>query len=1054
MNKKTSILPVSDLTSTQSATELRLEMFRLPGIVDVTIDFNTGKINVSFDASQIDVYEIVSYLKRVGYDVTTSSINLTVSGLQNHFDAHQLEKTLKITESVLDARVDFITGSVHLKFITGTTNTDKLSKVIQKAGFKIVQSKNSIDSENIEVNLQTEELLFTNKLLKEEINKLIKEEEEARVAEEKFQDIFDHSLVGISIATADGKIKTNEAFRQMLGYSADELSKKTGREITHQDDIDRNQKIIDSIYSGEKDFDQWEKRYIHKNGNIVWAEISTVLRRDEEGIPKHLIAFITNITNRKNTENELLKLNRTYAVISQINKLIFRTHDRDTLFEELCQIAVEYGKFQMAWFGLVDQETSTVIPVHISGHENGYITTIEKISIADTPEGLGPTGTSIREGRSIVCNDIATDISMKRWKDEALICGYHSSISLPIKQFGEVIGAFCLYASVPDFFVNEEIILLEDVANDISFALDAIETEKQRIETEKALTESKETYQMLFESINDAIMISELKEDGSLSKFIRVNDIACQRLGYTQEELLSKTSIEINSEKARITLKSKVNDFLQNMKGCTETEHVTKDGRIIPVEISTKVTQFRNKTFFISIARDLTERKLAENSLKLSEEKFEKIFRLSPYMVSLTSMDGRVVEVNDSVFETLGYTKDEFIGKTAAAGQLWADLNDRLMVFNRLEQYGSVHEVEVKFRNKAGEIRDFMLSAGIIELNEEKLILGIVHDITERKNAEDNIHKERTLLRTLIDNLPNGVFVKDKEYRKIIVNPMHENEVKGHLKQLGLNSDIDIIGKTDHEVFPINLADEFLIGDKKVIRDGLSILNDEGIGYDVEGNQIYLLVSKIPLRDINGEITGLLGVTKDITERKQGELALQESEAKFRNLFQNTPLPIVYVNAEGVFIFRNKKFMEIIGYTDMDVPTINEWWQKAYPDPIYRQYVIENWGKTVSLSLEKGIDVEPEVYHVCCKDGNSRELIISASNQEGNMLVSFVDITERKHAEEEIREQLDELHRWYDVTLDRESRVLELKHEVNELLKQSGEPLRYESTISDTPEIE
>ena len=89
-----------------------------------------------------------------------------------------------------------------------------------------------------------------------------------------------------------------------------------------------------------------------------------------------------------------------------------------------------------------------------------------------------------------------------------------------------------------------------------------------------------------------------------------------------------------------------------------------------------------------------------------------------------------------------------------------------------------------------------------------------------------------------------------------------------------------------------------------------------------------------------------------------------------------------------------------------------------------------------------------------CKDGKVREIIITGTSINDNFLATFIDITERKHAEEEIREQLNELQRWYKVTLDREGRVMELKQEVNDLLKQSGEALRYGSKIVDNPEVE
>lgn len=139
----------------------------------------------------------------------------------------------------------------------------------------------------------------------------------------------------------------------------------------------------------------------------------------------------------------------------------------------------------------------------------------------------------------------------------------------------------------------------------------------------KTIVDSEETYRMLFESINDAVFISELNESGKVGNFIKVNDIACQRLGYTQGELLTKTPIDISSENARLNVDSLITDILERKHAIVESEHVTKDGKIIPVEISTNVTQFRNKTIFHSIARDITERKQTELELKEKNEEIE-----------------------------------------------------------------------------------------------------------------------------------------------------------------------------------------------------------------------------------------------------------------------------------------------------------------------------------------------------------------------------------------------------------------------------------------------
>lgn len=168
---------------------------------------------------------------------------------------------------------------------------------------------------------------------------------------------------------------------------------------------------------------------------------------------------------------------------------------------------------------------------------------------------------------------------------------------------------------------NEE---YEALNEELSENLGKIQEFNEQLEKAKLKAEeSEETYRMLFESINDAVFISELKDDGNLGKFIQVNDIACKRLGYTKEELLTMSPLDIGSEKSKQVTPHLLQIIVEKKHAIIEAEHVTKTGKIIPVEISTRVTRFKNKTIFHSVARDITERKQAEIDLIKAKEKAE-----------------------------------------------------------------------------------------------------------------------------------------------------------------------------------------------------------------------------------------------------------------------------------------------------------------------------------------------------------------------------------------------------------------------------------------------
>jgi PAS domain S-box-containing protein len=310
-------------------------------------------------------------------------------------------------------------------------------------------------------------------------------------------------------------------------------------------------------------------------------------------------------------------------------------------------------------------------------------------------------------------------------------------------------------------------------------------------------------------------------------------------------------------------------------------------------------------------------------------------------------------------------------------------------------------------------------------------------EISERNKAKEALIESERRYRTVVTNAPIVIYTIDSNGIFTL------SEGKG-LDKIGLKPG-QVVGTSAMDMYR-DFPDTV-----KHIKKALegNHIRTEGIFPEAAFD-----VSYTPVFDSQNKVIEVIGVATEITERKQAELALRESEEKFRLLMESTPLPICYVDKDGVITFRNNRFVSDFGYDESDVPTLSDWWLKAYPDVEYRKWVVLTWAEKVRNAAEKGIDIESDVYRVTCKDGKVREIIITGTSINDNFLATFIDITERKHAEEEIREQLNELQRWYKVTLDREGRVMELKQEVNDLLKQSGEALRYGSKIVDNPEVE
>ncbi len=187
------------------------------------------------------------------------------------------------------------------------------------------------------------------------------------------------------------------------------------------------------------------------------------------------------------------------------------------------------------------------------------------------------------------------------------------------------------------------------------------------------------------------------------------------------------------------------------------------------------------------------------------------------------------------------------------------------------------------------------------------------------------------------------------------------------------------------------------------IANGERISNYETQRVRKDGSLIEVASTISAIKDCDGNVIGASKIVRDITERKRIKAALRESEANFRKLFDVAPVPMALVAADGTMSALNQSIARTFGYTLSDIPTVQDWWRKAYPDPVYRQSVFDNWQNLQRRAAEQQAPIESHEYQVTCKNGEVRTAIISGITMGDNLLASLVDITERKRAEEELR---------------------------------------------------
>jgi two-component system, cell cycle sensor histidine kinase and response regulator CckA len=307
-----------------------------------------------------------------------------------------------------------------------------------------------------------------------------------------------------------------------------------------------------------------------------------------------------------------------------------------------------------------------------------------------------------------------------------------------------------------------------------------------------------------------------------------------------------------------------------------------------------------------------------------SESLYHSLVDQMPAGVFRKDAEGRYVFVNSWFCRIKGATPDQLLGKTVkelAASELTGQSAKhpeeiQFMILGAshhelIMKNGRQIEVEEEYPNVDGKMAHLQVVKSAVFGPDGKIIgtQGTLFDITERKHAEAQLAQERNLLRTMIDNSPDAIYIKDLSGRKTLANP-------AELKNMGCKTEAEAIGKSDFEIYPRELAAEYFANDQALIQTGRSLINHEEKVVTPDGQTHWFLSSKIPLRDATGIIIGLLGMGRDITERIKAE----ESSRLLGSAVEQSKESIVITDAEldlpgPKIIFVNPAFTQMTGYT-------------------------------------------------------------------------------------------------------------------------------------------
>ncbi|MEJ2184149.1 MAG: GAF domain-containing protein [Nitrospirota bacterium] len=307
--------------------------------------------------------------------------------------------------------------------------------------------------------------------------------EELRQSEERFRSTFEGAAVGMAIVEPSGRLlQVNGALLDMLGYAQEELAGKTLGTIGHPEDAARSAPLFRQLVADQRSHYRMESRCLHKDGSILWTDLSASLVKDPGGRPRFAVFMVMDITQRKVAEAGIIRAMRALSALSRCNNAIIRASDEVSLLEETCRIMVETGGYLFAWVGSVENgPQKQVRPAARAGREDGYLEAV-RVSWADEPHGRGPTGTAIRKGEPSFVRDTESDPRFAPWRGEALKRGYRSVLALPLIEGQTTFAALTVYAGESGAFDSEEVVLLTELAGVVAHGVAALRlrTERQR----------------------------------------------------------------------------------------------------------------------------------------------------------------------------------------------------------------------------------------------------------------------------------------------------------------------------------------------------------------------------------------------------------------------------------------------------------------------------------------------------------------------------------------------------------------------------------------------
>jgi len=549
-------------------------------------------------------------------------------------------------------------------------------------------------------------------------------------------------------------------------------------ETIHPDFYEQLANDLFQVKIEDKHFEH-EYKIIRVNDRVQrWVQGLGEFEFDSQQNPFRLIGTIQDITERKIKEEALLKFNQTLAALSKSSQAMAQAVCEAEYLKQVCQIVVDDTDFAMVWIGFAqDDEGKTVQPMASAGFKDDYLESIN-LSWADCDIGRGPTGTAIRTGKMSMCNNILTDPAFEPWRDQALKRGYASSIVFPLKTGDKTFGAICIYSNVTDPFLDVEIQLLSELANDLAQGITTIRLRAAHKLAEEALSKSHGKLEVLVkERTNELQVTNDLlnteinnvkQQEHSLKlaeeKYRTVADHthgwefwldkddnfiycspSCERItGYKASEFLKNPALLFEiihpHDKKSFQSHRKTEDLCQVGNHELQYRIIRPDGSIrwIGHECQPITDESGNFMGIRGSNKDITGRKEIEQLLKTNNQKYKLLSENITDGIFICK-DGCFEYVNKAMNRIFGYADykmEKLMLIHLAMPDYHEELKNILSINSTVNQLQTI-EIECLKKDNSSIHVEILFNY----VAKEKVIYGVVHDITDKKQLQKNIVK-------------------------------------------------------------------------------------------------------------------------------------------------------------------------------------------------------------------------------------------------------------------------------------------------------------------------